>query len=162
MMQEQLFRGVELIFTAYMVPALLVPLAWVGGRIFRRFGPRESARRLTRMQIAYAAIACLWFASWLAVRFGLPIEQGGKIVGWLSWAVYFALNLTLAMLLVTFTGEYGALPDGPQKDRLFARFLTIILAQPLATAFAFGVLYRIMGLVYHMNVPLLPGVQEGI
>jgi hypothetical protein len=162
MMQEQLFRGVELIFTAYMVPALLVPLVWLGGRVFRRGTPRESAIRLTRIQITYGAIACLWFASWLAVRLGLPIEQGGKIVGLLSWAVYFALNLTLAMLLVAFTGEYGALPDGPQKDRLFVRFLTIILAQPLATAFAFGVLYRIMGLVYHMKVPLLPGVQEGI
>ena len=161
-MQEQLFRGVELIFTAYMVPALLVPLVWIGGRVFRRGSPRESANRLTRIQIAYGAIACLWFAGWLAMRLGLPIEQGGKAVGWLSWAVYFALNLTLAMLLVAFTGEYGALPDGPQKDRLFVRFLTIILAQPVATAFAFGVLYRIMGLVYHMNVLPLPGVQEGI
>jgi hypothetical protein len=162
MMQEHLFRGVELIFTAYMVPALMVPLVWIGGRVFRRGSPLESVIRLTRIQITYGAIACLWFAGWLAVRLGLPIEQGGKAIGLLSWAVYLALNLTLAVLLVAFTREYGALPDGPQKDRLFARFLTIILAQPVATAFAFSVLYRIMGLVYHMNVPSLTGVQEGI
>lgn len=161
-MQEQIFRGAELIFTAYMVPALLVPLVWIGGRLLRRLGPRESASRLNRIQIVYAAIACVWFAGWVAVRLGLPVEQGGKFIGLLSWAIYFALNLTLSVLLVAFTGEYGALPDGAEKDRLFARFVSIILVQPVATASAFAVLYRIMGLVYHMKVPMLPGVQEGI
>jgi hypothetical protein len=162
MMQEQLFRGVELIFTAYMVPALLVPLVWIGGRILKRMGPSESAMRLSRIQGLYAGIAGLCFLGWVAVRFGVPIENGGRVIGFVSWLIYIALNFTLAMLLVAFTGEYGALPEGPVKDRLFARFLSIILVQPVATAFAYAVLYRIMGLVYHMKVVPLPGVQEGI
>ena len=162
MMQEHLFRGVELIFTANMVPALLVPLVWIGRRILKRIGPSESAMRLGRIQNLYAMIASVCFFGWVAVRFGVPIENGGRVTGFVSWLIYIALNFTLAMLLVAFTGEYGALPEGPVKDRLFARFLSIILVQPVATAFAYTVLFRIMGLVYHMKVPPLPGVQEGI
>jgi hypothetical protein len=162
MMREGLFRGAELIFTAYMVPALLVPLVWIGGRILKRIGPSESATRLGRIQNLYAMIAGICFLGWVAVRFGVPIENGGRLIGFMSWLIYIALNFTLAIMLVAFTGEYGALPEGPLKDRLFARFLSIILVQPVATAFAFAVLYRILGLVYHIKVPPLPGVQEGI
>ena len=77
MMREGLFRGAELIFTAYMVPALLVPLVWIGGRILKRIGPSESATRLGRIQNLYAMIAGVCFLGWVAVRFGVPIENGG-------------------------------------------------------------------------------------
>ena len=71
-------------------------------------------------------------------------------------------GLPLAWLLVRFTGSYGEIPEGGPKDRLFVRFLAAIVAQPIMTACAFVVLYRIMGLVYHLNVPALGAVQEGI
>ena len=78
------------------------------------------------------------------------------------WIAYALLNLMLAWLLVRFTAGYGDLPEGPSRDRLFLRFLSAIVVQPMATACAFTVLYRIMGVVYHLKVPGLGAVQEGI
>ena len=85
--------------------------------------------------------------------------------GWpraILWIAYGLLNLGLASMLVRFTAAYGDLPEGPSRDRLFVRFLSAIVVQPVATAFAFAVLYRIMGVVYHLQVPGLAAVQEGI
>ena len=164
-MEEKFFRLVELVFTAYAVPALLVPLVWLGRRLARAAGAHRAddlAERLNRAVAAYAAVAAAWLAAWLALALGVPIENWGKAAAFLFWIAYGLLNLVLASLLVRFTAGYGDLPEGRFKDRLFLRFLSAVLAQPLATAGAFAVLYRIMGVVYHLKVPGLAAVQEGI
>jgi hypothetical protein len=162
---ERLFRWVELLFTAYAVPALIVPVVWLSRRLFAGARGRqmhESADGLRRAILAYAALAAVWLAAWLALRLGLPIEKGERTAGVLSWLAYGLMNLALARLLVRFTAGYGDVPEGPLKDRLFLQFLSAVVAQPLTTACAFSVLYRIMGVVYHMKVPGLTAVQEGI
>jgi hypothetical protein len=164
-MEERFFRVVELLFTAYAVPALIVPFVWLGRRIFaaaRGRPPRDSADGLNRVVLAYGALAAMWLGAWLALRLGFHIEKGGQAVGALSWLAYGLVNLLLAWTLVRYTAGYGQMPDGQLKDRLFLRFLLAIVAQPLTTACAFSVLYRIMGVVYHLKVPGLSAVQEGI
>jgi hypothetical protein len=104
----------------------------------------------------------LWLGAWLALRVGLPFEHGGRVALALSWLGYLFLNVVFASLLVRFTSGYGGLPEGDDKDRLFLRLLGAILAQPLATACAFAVLYRLMGVAYLLKVPGLPVVQEGL
>jgi hypothetical protein len=162
---ERFFRIVELVFTAYAVPALLVPFVWLAVRAVRspaRVAPAEIRVRLRRAVAGYAVVSALWIAAWIAVRLGVRIEAGGRTAGVVLWIAYGILNAELATLLVCFTGSYGALPEGRPKDRLFLYFITAIGVQPLATAGAFVILYRIMGLVYHLKVPGLTGVQEGI
>jgi hypothetical protein len=164
-MDERFFRLVELTFTAYAVPALIVPFVWLARRLFRAVRPRpirESAERLTRIEAAYAVLAALWFCAWLAVALGVPIETGGHAIGAFLWSAYAAVNVVLAWLLVRFTAGYGEVPEGSVKDKLFLRFLTIVVAQPFTTACAFPVLFRIMGVVYRVKVPGLTAVQEGI
>jgi hypothetical protein len=164
-MSERFFQLVELLFTAYAVPALIVPFVWLARRLIRARRRRpfqESAARLSRLEAAYALLAAGWFTAWLALRLGVPIEAGGHAVGALFWSAYAALNVVLAWLLVRFTAGYGELEDGRSKDRLFLRFLSVVIAQPFATACAFAVLFRIMGVVYRMKVPGLTAVQEGI
>jgi hypothetical protein len=164
-MGERFFRVVELVFTAYAVPALIVPFVWLGRRVFaaaRGRTRREPGDALNQAVVAYGVLAAMWLMAWLALRLGLPIEKGGRAVGALSWLAYGLVNLVLAWLLVRFTGGYGELPDGHPKDKLFVRFLSALLVQPLVTACAFSVLYRIMGVVYHVKVPGLTAVQEGI
>jgi len=162
---EGFFRAVELVFTAYAVPALIVPFVWLGRRLLgpsRRGAAIVSADRLNRALSVHAVLSILWFAAWLALRLGVPLERGGRPAGALLWAAYALLNAGLASLLVRFTAGYGGLPEGSLKDRLFLRFVSALLAQPLATACAFTVLYRMMGLVYHLKMPALHAVQEGI
>ena len=164
-MLERLFRVVELIFTAYAVPALMVPFVWLAIRLLkagRPVAPKETGDRLNRAVATYAIVSAAWIAAWITLLLGVHIEAGGKVAGALSWVAYGILNVALATLLVGFTGSYGGLPEGGFKDRLFLRFITAIAVQPLATAGAFAVLYRIMGFVYHRKVPGLTGVQEGI
>ena len=155
------FRLVELTFTAYAVPALLVPVVWLA----RRWLPgrrRETADRLNRAIAAYAIVFFAWVGLRLVLAIGVPVERGGQAAAALFWIGYVLLNLLLASLLVRFTAGYGDLPEGSLRDRLFLRFLSAIVAQPVATACAFGVLYRIMGVVYHLKIPSLGAVQEGI
>ncbi len=164
-MAERFFRLIELIFTAYAVPALLVPLVWLVRRIFRgrRSGAAlESAERLNRAIAAYGIILLAWVSAWIALVLGVPIEKGGRVAGAVSWIAYGLLNFGLAWLLVGFTAGYGDLPEGPSRDRLFLRLISAIFVQPVATACAFAVLYRIMGVVYHLKAPGLTAVQEGI
>jgi hypothetical protein len=160
-MADRFFHLVELVFTAYAVPALLVPLVWLARRLFRRGAP-ETANRLNRAVAAYGIVLLGWVGAWAAVALGVPVERGGRVAGAALWLGYALLNLLLASLLVRFTAGYGSLPEGSFRDRLFVRFLSAIVAQPMATACAFAVLYRIMGLVYHLKVPGLTAVQEGI
>jgi hypothetical protein len=163
-MGDRFFRLVELMFTAYAVPALLVPLVWIARRIFTRgvAAKRDTADRLSRAIGAYGLVLLAWVVAWVALRLGAPLERGGQVAGALCWVAYGLLNVLLASLLVGFTAGYGDLPEGSSRDRLFLRFLSAIVAQPAATACAFAVLYRIMGVVYHLKVPGLGAVQEGI
>jgi hypothetical protein len=164
-MEDRFFRAVELVFTAYAVPALIVPLVWFGRRILVAARGRpvgDSAGALNRAIRAYGVLAAVWLLAWLALRLGVPIERGGRAAGAISWTAYALVNVALARLLVQFTAGYGELPGGRRKDALFLQFLSAVVAQPLATACAFSVLYRIMGVVYHLKVPGLTAIQEGI
>lgn len=164
-MADRFFHLVELVFTAYAVPALLVPFVWLGRRLVRASSAsatHETAARLNRAVGAYGVVLLGWVGAWLALVLGAPIERGGRVAGAVFWIAYVLLNLLLASLLVRFTAGYGDLPEGASRDRLFMRFLSAIVVQPMATACAFAVLYRIMGVVYHLKVPGLAGVQEGI
>ncbi len=164
-MGERFFRLVEILFTAYAVPALIVPFVWLGRRILAAARGRtehESAGRLNQAVAAYGVLAAVWLMAWLAERLGLPIERGGRTAGVLCWLAFGLLNLVLASVLVRFTAGYGHVPEGQLKDRLFLRLLLAVVLQPVTIACAFSVLYRIMGVVYHMKVPGLTAVQEGI
>ena len=163
-LQGGLFRAAELLFTAYAVPALIVPFVWVGRKAFAVRGRplRESGATLNRGVKVYGGLAAVWLLAWAAVRAGIPIEKGGPAVHGLFWLAYILMNLALAWLMVRFTAGYGEVPAGPVKDRLFLRFLFVVAAQPLTTACAFSVLFRIMGVVYDLKVPGLTAVQEGI
>jgi hypothetical protein len=163
--QERFFRLVELVFTAYAVPALMVPFVWLGLRLLRAVrpaAPTATAERLNRTVAAYGSVSALWIAAGTALWLGIPLEQAGKTSGVFWWVAYGVLNAVLATLLVRFTAGYGDVPEGEAKDRLFLRFLSAVVVQPVATACAFAVLYRVMGFVYHLRVPGLPAVQEGI
>jgi hypothetical protein len=163
-MGKPFFRLVELVFTAYAVPALIVPFVWAVRRVLGRPGSRlpETTARLLRALTLYGVLSTVWLAVWFAFAVGLPIEGGGRTAGALLWLAYALLNIALATLLVRFTASYGGLPDGRIKDRLFLYFLSAVVAQPIATACAFAVLYRVLGVVYHQTVPHHPAVQEGI
>jgi hypothetical protein len=159
-MSQTLFRAVEVVFTAYAVPGLLVPLVWGAWRLL---GPSTTPpTTLARIQRTYSALVVLWLVAWLALRIGVPLEAGGKAAGVLFWIAYALLNVVFAWQLVRFTAGYGEISDEATRDRLFVRFLCQFLLQPVTTACAFGVLYRIMGVLYHMQVPSLAAVQEGI
>ncbi len=155
---------VEAIFTAYLLPALLVPLVWLirairGNRADRspgRFGP------LRRVQGAYASVAILITLLWAAAKAGLRVELGGRPITVVAWILFGTLNFLFAVLAVRMAGDYARLPDGRPKDALFLRFLAAIVAQPLVTLAAFSLLYRLLRVVYHRQFPWLNAVQEGI
>ncbi|MGB8692411.1 MAG: hypothetical protein WCD08_02750 [Steroidobacteraceae bacterium] len=158
------FRAVEIIFTSYMVPALLVPVVWVAALIFkgRRRDSADPVRELTRQWWVLAGLFVLWLLLFLAVTAGAPLSQGGVIARTLVWMVYVVTNLLMAWFLLRFTSRYGAIGKGPDADRVFGRFLVIVLAQPLMTAAAFVVLENAMGVTWNGQVPELPAIQEGI
>jgi hypothetical protein len=155
---------VEAVFTAYLLPALLVPLVWLLRAIARRsigvFSTGISSLRL--LQIVYDATAALIVLAWAAGRAGFRIEAGGRPLTVFVWFLFGSLNLCFAALAVRITGEYGRLPEGRAKDIVFLRFLGAIVVQPIATLAAFSLLYRLLRLVYHRDFPWLDAVQEGI
>jgi hypothetical protein len=163
-MNETFFRIVEVAFTAYMVPALLVPVIWLVGRVRRRHAaPRvETSGELTRLVKVHFGFVLAWGLLWTAMILGVPLEKGGSLALVACWAVYLVANLVLAWVLVRFTAAYGSLPESATSDVLFIRLLGTLAAQPIMTALAFSVLTRIMGVVWHLQVPSLPAVQEGI
>ena len=162
-MGQAFARSVETVFTAYAVPAFVVPFVWAWGRLLGRGSARtRDGGTLARLQLAHLTVGGLWLVAWLALQAGVPIERGGAPAAALAWCAYAALNIAFARLLVRFTAGYAALTEGSAKDRLFLGFLSLVLAQPLATACAFAVLYRILSVVYRMSVPGLTAVQEGI
>jgi hypothetical protein len=158
------FRSVELAFTAYMVPALLVPVVWVAAMIFkrRRRDNADPLHELTRQWWLLAGLFGMWLLLFLAVRAGAPLSHGGGAAKWLVWTAYVATNLVIAWFLLRFTSRYGSIGKGAAADRLFGRFLIIILAQPLMTAAAFVVIETAMGVSWNGQVPQLPAIQEGL
>jgi hypothetical protein len=162
-MDQRFARLVELVFTAYAVPALLVPFVWLARRAGRSFRPdrSRSAEGLARAGRTYGALALGWLIVWAVLRPGVPFS-GGPLTAAACWTGYGAANLALAWLLVRFTADYGSLPDGAAKDRVFLRVIGAVVAQPVVTALAFSVLYRLLGVAYRLRVPPLAAVQEGL
>jgi hypothetical protein len=159
-MMHALFRTVEVLFTAYAVPALLVPIVWLVLRLGR--GRGEWKDRLSRIESFYLGLALLWLLLGGGVFLGLPVERGGGLARVLAWGLYSAFNIAFAWLLVRFTTGYAEIREEEVRDRLFSRLLLIVVAQPVVTAFAFACLFRVMGLSYSLDGPGLGAVQEGI
>jgi hypothetical protein len=163
-MAPMLFRIVEVTFASYMVPALLVPVVWVAARLLKAHSgggapplveAEAQSRRLFRLFL-------VWFALFLAVVVGVPLNRWGAAAVAACWVIYAATNLLLAWFLFRFTVTYGSIPDGRAADRVFLRFIAIVVAQPLMTAAAFAVLNNVMGVAWNAHVPELPAIQEGI
>jgi hypothetical protein len=164
MMAQMFFRIVEIAFASYMVPALLLPAAWLAGLLRKR---RIGVTRLPAAEIEgqwrlLFGLFVLWFALFLAVVAGAPLNRGGATAIVVCWIVYAATNLLLAWFLLRFTSTYALIPAGQVADRAFMRFLGIVVAQPLMTAAAFAVLNQVMGVAWNLQVPDLPAIQEGI
>jgi hypothetical protein len=158
------FRIIEITFASYMVPALLVPLVWVAAWLLkprlRRLPPpaAEAERQTHRLFLLFL----VWLLLFLAVAAGVPLAHGGSTAIILCWLIYGATNVLLAWFLLRFTMTYGSIPPGQAADRVFLRFIAIVVAQPLMTAAAFAVLNNVMGVAWNAQVPELPAVQEGI
>ena len=157
-------RIVEVAFTAYVVPALLVPVILLIGWIRRkRVAPRQAVlHELTRLVRAHFALVLVWALIWIAMVLGVPLEKGGSVTVAVCWSAYVVANFVLAWVLVRFTAAYGSLPESSTADALFVRLIGTLAAQPVMTALAFSVLTRIMGVGWNPLVPGLPAVQEGI
>ena len=158
------FRVIEITFASYMVPALLVPLVWVAAWLLKR-RLRSNAQPATEVEGQSRLLFWLflvWFVLFLAVMAGGPFNRGGGLAVVSCWIIYAATNLLLAWFLLRFTSTYGSIPDGQAADRVFLRFIAIIVAQPLMTAAAFAVLNNVMGVAWNAQVPELPAIQEGI
>ena len=158
------FRIIEITFASYMVPALLVPLVWVAAWLMKRrlrahAQPASEAEGQSRLLFW---LFLVWFVLFLAVVAGVPFNRGGSLAVASCWIVYAATNLLLAWFLLRFTTTYGSIPDGRAADRVFLRFIAIIVTQPLMTAAAFAVLNNVMGVAWNAQVPELPAIQEGI
>lgn len=158
------FRIIEITFASYMVPALLVPLVWVFAwvqNLRSRRGPlpvveaEAQSRRLFQLFL-------IWFVLFLAVVAGVPLHRWGPVAVVVCWVIYALTNLLLARFLLRFTVTYGSIPGGRPADRVFLRFIAIVVAQPLMTAAAFAVLNNAMGVAWNAQVPELPAIQEGI
>jgi hypothetical protein len=159
-----LFRIIEITFTSFMVPALLVPVVWVAGRLLKR-RPRddeEPVAELNRQWRMVCALFLLWLLLALAVVAHVPFRLGGGVAIALCWMLYAFTNLLLAWYFLRFTASYGSIQAGPLADRVFLRFVSVVLTQPLATAAAFAVLNVVMGVAWNGQVPALPAIQEGI
>jgi hypothetical protein len=157
------FRLIEITFAAYMVPALLVPLAWIGGWLleWRRRGG-QPVYRVENQSRRLLWLFLVWLALFLAVLAGVPLNHGGNVAVALCWLVYAVTNVLIAWFLLTFTSAYGSIPAGRAADRVFLQFVGIVAAQPLMTAAAFSVLNNVMGVAWNAQIPALPAIQEGI
>jgi hypothetical protein len=163
-MVDALHEATDLIFTAYIVPALLVPFVWMTLRVQRALSghTKQPAAALAGLERFYAVFVAAWFGLWLASRIGLPLERAGRPLLLLSWIGFAGLNLVFAALMIRFTSDYGDVPDGREKDLLFLRFLGLVMLQPVTTACAFVVLYQAMGVAYRLYMPALPILPLGI
>jgi hypothetical protein len=164
MMAQMFFRIIEIAFASYMVPALLLPAVWLAAFLMKR---RSGVARLPAAEIEgqwrmLFGLFLVWFALFLAVVAGVPLNRGGVTAIAVCWIVYAVTNLLLAWFMLRFTSTYALIPAGQVADRAFMRFLGIVVAQPLMTAAAFAVLNRVMGVAWNLQIPDLPAIQEGI
>ena len=156
-MVDAVHKATDVIFTAYMVPALLVPFVWTALRVGRALRSRKKhpAAALLRLERIYSVFVATWVGVWLATRIGLPLEHAGRPLLVLSWIGFAGLNVAFAVLMIRFASDYSDVPDGREKDLLFLRLLGIVVLQPVTTACAFAVLYHAMGVAYRLYVPAL-------
>lgn len=163
-MAQIFFRIVEIAFASYMVPALLVPAVWVAGWLLkpRLRGNAPPAAEIEGQWRLLLGLFLVWLALFLAVVAGAPLNRGGIVAVVLCWAVYAITNVLLAWFLLRFTSMYALIPAGRLADRVFMRFIAIVVTQPLMTAAAFAVLNQVMGVAWNLQVPELPAIQEGI
>jgi len=160
---QLMFRTVEVVFTSFMVPALLVPPVWVVARIWsRRHVAADAARELATQWRLLSGLFLLWLLLCVAVALQLPLGRMGTAAVVSCWVLYVGTNLAVAWHFLRFTARYGAIPAGVVADSAFARFLVVCLAQPVITAAAFIVLNAAMGVTWTGEVPALPVIQEGI
>src|SRR5216684_8841734 len=126
-------RLVEIAFTSYVVPALLVPvILLIGWMRRRRAAPsREAARELARLVRVHFALVLLWAVIWMAMILGVPLQKGGSVTVIACWTAYVAANFVLAWVLVRFTATYGSLPESSNSDALFVRLVGTLAAQPI-------------------------------
>jgi hypothetical protein len=163
MLGPTFFRIIEITFAAYMVPALLVPLAWIGGWLLkRRLAGAPPAHRVENQSRRLFWLFLVWLALFLAVLAGAPLSRAGNIAVALCWFAYVLTNGLIAWFLLSFTSAYGSIPAGRAADRVFLQFVGIVVAQPLMTAAAFSVLNNVMGVAWNAQIPALPAIQEGI
>ncbi len=163
-MGPMLFRIIEITFAAYMVPALLLPLAWIVAWILKRRlrATTQPATEVEGQSRLLFWLFLVWFVLFLAVVAGVSLNRGGSIAVAVCWVIYAVTNLLLAWFLLRFTTTYGSIPDGRVADRVFLRFIAVVVTQPLMTAAAFAVLNNVMGVAWNAQVPELPAIQEGI
>jgi hypothetical protein len=164
MIGQTFLRITEIIFASYMVPALLVPVAWMLAWMLRRRLGRKvpAAAEVERQWRVLRILFVIWLALFLVVVAGVRLNRGGVVAVVLCWSIYALTNFLLAWFLLRFTATYGSIPPGPVADRAYMRFLGIVVAQPLMTAAAFAVLNQVMGVAWNLQVPDLPAIQEGI
>jgi len=164
MIGQTFLRITEIVFASYMVPALLVPVAWLLAWMLRRRLGRKmpAAAEVERQWRVLRVLFLLWLALFLGVFAGVPLNRGGIVAVAMCWSIYGLTNFLLAWFLLRFTATYGSIPPGPVADRAYLRFLGIVVAQPLMTAAAFAVLNQVMGVAWNLQVPDLPAIQEGI
>lgn len=163
-MAQTFFRIIEIAFASYMVPALLLPGVWTAAWLLKR---RLSRAQQPAMEIegqwrVLLTLFLVWLMLFVAVAAGAPLNRGGVLAIVFCWTVYVLTNVLLAWFLLRFTSTYGLIPAGRVADRVFMRFLGIVVAQPLMTAAAFAVLNQVMGVAWNLQVPELPAIQEGI
>jgi hypothetical protein len=163
-MGPMFFRIIEITFAGYMVPALLVPLVWAGAWIQKRRLPvnAQPAIEVEGQSRVLFWLFLVWFVLFLAVLAGASLNHGGRPAVALCWVIYAVTNLWLAWFLLRFTTTYGSIPAGRVADRMFMRFIAVIVMQPLMTAAAFAVLNNVMGVAWNAQIPELPAIQEGI
>ena len=163
-MAQMFFRIIEIMFASYMLPALLVPALWIVAFALRK---KLSANEQPALQIEcqwrlLSALFMFWLVLFLAVAAGAPLNRGGMIAVVCCWVIFAATNVLIAWYLLRFTSMYALIPVGRVADRVFMRFLGIVIAQPVMTAAAFAVLNEVMGVAWNLRVPELPAIQEGI
>jgi hypothetical protein len=146
-------RITEIVFASYMVPALMVPIAWLLAWTQRRRLGRKmpAAAEVERQWRVLRILFLIWFALFLVVFAGVRLNRSGVIAIVMCWSRYALTNFSLAWFLLPFTATYGSIPPGPVADRAYLRFLGIVVAQPLMTAAAFAVLNQVMGVAWNLQ-----------
>src|ERR1700730_8806684 len=132
-MAQMFFRIIEIAFASYMVPALLLPAVWTAAWLLkkRRGANQQPIRDIERQWRVLSGLFAVWLALFLVVLAGAPLNRGGVLAIVVCWAIYALTNLLLAWFLLRFTATYALIPAGRAADRVFMRFLGIVIAQPL-------------------------------